>query len=592
VLLAGAVAAVAGLALDAGGALDRQERDTVDLRFRLRADKPPNDVAVVAIDDVTFSDLRRQWPFPRALHARAVTRLAAAHPRVIAYDVQFTEPTTPAQDFALYDAIGRAGGAVLATSESDDRGRTNVLGGDAQLARIHSRAAATNLPTDAGGEIRRFPYAHAGLQSMAVAVARRAGRPVDRADFDHGEALIDYRGPPGTIPTYSFSDLVRGRIPADRLRGKVVVVGASAPTLQDVHPVPTAPDELMSGPEVQASAIWTAMHGFPLHDAPGWIGALLIALLGFAPAVAGLRLRPPAIVLGAAVLGAAYLGAAQLAFDSGWIVAVVAPLVALAAGAIAMIVTGYVAEATERRRVALHNEELEREVLARTEELRETQLEVIARLGQAAESRDEDTGAHIERMSRLCRRLGLEVGMSPAEAEVLRQASAMHDVGKIGIPDRVLRKAGPLDREERSVMQSHTTIGASILTGSRSPLVRMAEAIARTHHERWDGSGYPAGLRGEEIPLEGRICAICDVFDALLSARAYKDAWSADDAVAEIARGSGTQFDPRLVEAFLRVAPELEREMRADHGAPAGGDGAGPPAPADAETAEAALRRR
>jgi cyclic di-GMP phosphodiesterase len=140
---------------------------------------------------------------------------------------------------------------------------------------------------------------------------------------------------------------------------------------------------------------------------------------------------------------------------------------------------------------------------------------------------------------------------------MLRHASALHDVGKIGIPDDVLLKPGALDPDEWRIMQSHTAKGAEILAGSNSPLIQMAEAIARTHHERWDGTGYPNGLKGEEIPLVGRICAICDVYDALGSKRPYKDAWPVARVLEEIAQGSGSHFDPALVAAFLKLAPEL-----------------------------------
>jgi putative two-component system response regulator len=144
---------------------------------------------------------------------------------------------------------------------------------------------------------------------------------------------------------------------------------------------------------------------------------------------------------------------------------------------------------------------------------------------------------------------------------MLRHASAMHDVGKIGIPDGVLLKPGRLDDDEWALMRSHPQIGAEILEGSRSPLVQLGREIALTHHERWDGGGYPSGLAGEEIPIEGRICAICDVFDALLSERPYKKAWPLQDAIEEIRRGGGHHFDPELVELFLPLARRLHTEL-------------------------------
>ena len=134
-------------------------------------------------------------------------------------------------------------------------------------------------------------------------------------------------------------------------------------------------------------------------------------------------------------------------------------------------------------------------------------------------------------------------------------------MGKVGIPDEILSKPGPLDDDEWETMKTHTTIGASILSGSASPLVQLSETIALTHHERWDGSGYPRGLSGEQIPLAGRICAICDVFDALLSARPYKHPWPYQQAIGEIASQAGAHFDPQLVEAFLVIAPELHAEQ-------------------------------
>ena len=206
------------------------------------------------------------------------------------------------------------------------------------------------------------------------------------------------------------------------------------------------------------------------------------------------------------------------------------------------------------------NEQLEARVRERTRELRDTQLEIAVRLGNAVESHDGETGRHIDRIGRFCERLALEIGMSPEEAELLRHASALHDVGKVGIPDSILLKPGLFEPHERDLMQTHTTIGAKILGGSSSELIQLGETVALSHHEHWDGGGYPHGLEGEQIPLAGRICAICDVFDALLSPRPYKAPWPIELVLAEIEGLGGSQFEPRLVDAFLGVAPELHRE--------------------------------
>jgi CHASE2 domain-containing sensor protein len=566
ILIAGAVAICAGVAVYLTGAATGFEQSTINKRFQLRHVPPPRGISLVNIDDVTFSDLQKRWPLRRSLHAQVIDRIAAAHPKEIVYDVQFTEPSAPSEDLALYRAVARAGGAVLATIEIDDHGHTNVLGGDQNLAAVHAQAAASNLLNQSDGSghslVTSFPYAISGLRTVGVTAAERAtGVGISGASFPSGGALIDYRGGSGTFPAVSFSHVLRGEFDPSIFRNQIVVVGVSDPTLQDVHPTPMSGSNLMSGPEVQANAIWTALHGLPLHTVPPVVNVALIILMGMLVPLGRLRLRILPMALAAPMIAGLFLFASQLAFDHGLILAVVSPMFSLALGTVGALVTSHVVESQARQRVSLDNELLEERVHERTEELRETQLEIVRRLGQAAESRDGETGLHIERMSRLCQRLARAVGMSVEEADLLRHASVMHDVGKIGIPDRVLLKAGSFTREEWETMKSHTTIGAVILAGSRSPLVRMAETVALTHHERWDGSGYPAGLRREEIPLVGRICAICDVFDALLSKRPYKDAWSMPAAVQEIRGQSGRHFDPQLVDAFLELVPELEQEL-------------------------------
>ncbi len=203
------------------------------------------------------------------------------------------------------------------------------------------------------------------------------------------------------------------------------------------------------------------------------------------------------------------------------------------------------------------NEVLERKVQKRTKELHDTQLEVIQRLSLAAEYRDDDTGVHISRMSQYTSLLAQGVGMSPRECELILHATPMHDVGKIGIPDNILLKSGPLNAEEWEIMKTHTTIGARLMENGRSELIMLAEMIALTHHERWNGKGYPSGLEGEEIPLVGRLCSIADVFDALTSKRPYKEAWPVEASVQEIQRMSGAHFEPRLVELFMDLLPEI-----------------------------------
>jgi putative two-component system response regulator len=204
-----------------------------------------------------------------------------------------------------------------------------------------------------------------------------------------------------------------------------------------------------------------------------------------------------------------------------------------------------------------HNNNLETLVRDRTRELEQTRLEIIHRLGRAAEFRDNETGRHVIRLSHMTERLAREIGMSEDDCKLLLHASPLHDVGKIGISDTILLKEGELTPEEWEAMKMHPVIGAEILSGSNSKMMKMAETICLTHQERWDGLGYPLGLKGEEIPLVGRIVAVCDVFDALTSQRPYKKAYSIEKAMEIIESKSGTDFEPRLVETFKKVLPDM-----------------------------------
>ena len=207
-----------------------------------------------------------------------------------------------------------------------------------------------------------------------------------------------------------------------------------------------------------------------------------------------------------------------------------------------------------------------KELQERNEELETTRLEIIRRLGRAGEYRDNETGMHVLRMSKSCQRLALAAGFNDSDAERILQASPMHDVGKIGIPDAILLKPGKLTESEYEVIQTHVEIGGDIIGDQDIGLMRMARTIALTHHEKWDGTGYPNGLKGEDIPIEGRIAAICDVFDALTSERPYKKAWSIEDASAFIEEQAGKHFDPELVGLFNEILPDILaiREKYAD----------------------------
>ncbi|MFW5498831.1 MULTISPECIES: HD domain-containing phosphohydrolase [unclassified Maridesulfovibrio] len=205
-----------------------------------------------------------------------------------------------------------------------------------------------------------------------------------------------------------------------------------------------------------------------------------------------------------------------------------------------------------KTQLALYNQSLHLEemVQERTKEIYATRQDIVRRLGIAAQYKDNETGAHIMRMSIYCQILARKIGMKESEGNILLNAAPMHDIGKIGIPDLILTKPGKLDKEEWEIMKTHTTIGGTILGNHDYDLMNVAKRVALCHHEKWDGSGYPAGLRGEAIPIEGRIAAVADVFDALTSKRPYKPAWTVEDSYDYILKERGKHFDPQLVDAF------------------------------------------
>lgn len=205
--------------------------------------------------------------------------------------------------------------------------------------------------------------------------------------------------------------------------------------------------------------------------------------------------------------------------------------------------------------------------LVKADELKSTRLQIIQKLGRAAEYKDNETGMHVMRMSHYSKVLALAYGFSEAAADDLLNAAPMHDIGKIGIADHILLKPGKLTEDEFAIMKGHPEIGAEILGESDAPILKLARSVALHHHEKWDGSGYPFGLKGEQIPIEARIVALADVFDALTSERPYKKAWTIDDALNLLVDQSGCHFDPELVELFLSVMPQILeiKERFTDH---------------------------
>ncbi len=231
-----------------------------------------------------------------------------------------------------------------------------------------------------------------------------------------------------------------------------------------------------------------------------------------------------------------------------------------------------IVKARVRTHLALYDQtrELERMVRQRTHELLKTRQQIIRRLGRAAEFKDNETGNHVLRMSHYARLIALAHGLGDETADIIFNTAPMHDIGKIGIPDSILLKPGKLNSEEWEIMHQHPVMGAEIIGQHENELLQTARVIALSHHEKWDGSGYPGGLKGEEIPLEGRVVAIADVFDALVSVRPYKKAYPVDESLKIMEAAIGSHFDPTLMLAFQKALPEILRikEIYADeHGA-------------------------
>jgi adenylate cyclase len=358
----------AGFAIAAYGfhSFARLELSTVDARFSIRGNPATmNNVVVVGIDDRTFNEANLQWPLPRSVQAKVIDRLSAAGAKVIAEDIQYTEPTTPMpgcgalcsrladkEDEALaesvYNADRKNSKVVLSTTEVGKDGSTYVLGGNARL--LGARVANGNYIPDVDGVIRRFRYQIDGLETLPLVAAERAlGHPIDPSALPDKRAWIDF-APPGAIPFLSFSRVLDGKFDPAVVRGAIVVVGATAPILQDVHPTSTSGGSGVSGPEIQATAIHTVLGGFPLRNGPAWLNLWVICILALVPAALGLRFSVALTIAIAALLGAAYAVGTQYAFNNGTILAVVYPVGALAISTVGALGAHYLFAAFDRQR--------------------------------------------------------------------------------------------------------------------------------------------------------------------------------------------------------------------------------------------------
>jgi adenylate cyclase len=461
---------------------------------------------------------------------------------------------------------------------------TGVLCSLASLGAAARASGFLNASPDRDGVLRRMPQivefrgelypglalatVREALGTRRLAVAAPAeGRPAvwldDRAiplEAD-GSLLVRFRGPAGTFPRHSAVDVLELRVPPRAVDGRVVFVGVSALGLGDLVATPLG--SFLTGVEVHATVADNLLGGDLVRRPPGAPAAELLLVLAVAIAVAlgvsafGWAWNLP-LALGSVV--ALWLGAGWLLAARGWFVSPLFPTLALA-GALGV--------------AALHRLVAERERADRsTRQLRTAREMMLHALTSLTETRDFETGAHLVRTSRYARVLGEELAsvpkfrdfFTPETIDLIARLAPIHDIGKVGVADRTLRKPGPLSEDERDEMSRHTIYGRDVIerteerVGVRDDfLLKVAKEIVYSHHERWDGAGYPEGLRGEQIPIAGRMVALVDVYDALASDRVYKGALPHEDVVDAIAAARGTHFDPDMVDAFMRVREEWRR---------------------------------
>jgi adenylate cyclase len=634
----GLAALLAGLYMWRPAPLSRADLAVYDWLLVAAPPRPPSGrVALVEVDERSLTEAGR-WPWPRDRMAALLDRVRALGATAVGLDVLFAEPESggaagalgpgagavalfPA-DAALEAALGR-GGIVLGYAFTFERpvdrscrlrpiglARTGAGGTLARVPRasgvlcslpaLEAAAASSgfmNAAADADGTLRRMPQlVELGgeiFPSLALATVR-AGLAVDRLaltdpaagspavwlgdreiplDAD-GSVLVRFRGPAGTFPRVSAVDVLRERVAPDALRGRIVFVGVSALGLGDVVTTPLG--SFLPGAEVHATVADNLLQGDfirrPAGSAVAELALVVAAALGAALAVLGLGWRWTAPLAACAAV-ALWLGAGWLFAARGWYLSPLFPTLALAGGLGLAALHRLLAE---RARANLSSRQL-----------RTAREMILHALTSLTETRDFETGAHLVRCSRYARALGEALAahpkfrsfLTPETIDLIARLAPIHDIGKVGVADRTLRKPGPLSDDERTEMARHPIYGRDVITrteervGVRDDfLLRLAKEIVYCHHERWDGSGYPQGLRGDAIPVAGRMVALVDVYDALSSARVYKGALPHDAVVRAIVDGRGTHFDPDMVDAFLRIQEDWRRiaiDFADEHEAPA-----------------------
>jgi adenylate cyclase len=607
---------VAALAIIRPASLSRLENAVYDVMLRSAPVRQPGDgVVIVDVDERSLSTVG-QWPWQRDIVARLIERLREMGAAVVALDVIFPEPDRAAPGAAgdpdtVLAASLRTGRVVLGYAATFDRAdrqpsctlhplglavvqprddtghmpffeATGILCSLPALGEAANGSGFLNAAPDADGILRRAPllvrydgriYPSLALASVAAATgasdfalrvehANSASLSIDDAIVPldgRSNLLLRYRGAKRTFPYVSAADVLDGRVPDGRLRGKIVFVGTTALGTREV--VATPLDTLFTGVEVQATIADNLLRGDALWRPAGGpaVEALLAIALGYAVA---LLLAWRGLTVG--LLGAAGAAAALWSVAAWQLSArgfVLSPLYPLLGIVLPLAATTLAKAFAERRRADIAGREKT-----------DAQHLMVQSLLSLTETRDAETGRHSMRTrrytallaTRLARHPRFRADLTPERVELLARLAPLHDIGKVGIPDHILNKPGALTPEERSQIRNHPALGRDVILKAERQvgvqndrILEMAKDIVYTHHERWDGTGYPQGLHGAAIPVEGRVLAIVDVYDALVTRSLYQTPMSHADAVSFIASGRGTHFDPDVVDAFLDVAAEF-----------------------------------
>jgi adenylate cyclase len=623
VFLCGAVPVVltALLAIHRPALLARIDDSVYDVVVRSVPARPPaNRVVIVDVDEQSLSSIG-QWPWPRDVMGRLISRLRDAGAATVALDIIFAEADRygragdhgQSPDDQLASML-RDGGVILGyglTFESTPRpGNVCVLHpiglailksrevvDEAEAPYFQASGAVCSLPSlaeaagvsgflnaapDSDGILRRVPliaeldgrvYPSLALaavsrlrhvRNMALEVSNVNASVLTLDDLNvpvdaRSNLLLRYRGEKRTFPYLSAADVLAGRIPAETVRDKIVLVGTTALGTREV--VATPLDTLFAGVEVQATVADNLLQGDFIQRSPlgSSLEALAVLVLGSLLSVIVARIGVVLGVIAAVtmILGL-WPGAVWLLSNGGVFISPLSPTLGIT---LALSTMTFAKFTVERGRA----ESAGREKTA-------AQRLMVQTLLSLTETRDAETGRHSRRTQQYARLLANELSryaeyreqLTPDRIDLLSSLAPLHDIGKVGIPDHILNKPGALTEDELAEMRRHPVLGRDVIlkaeqrVGVRDDVtLAMAKDIVYTHHERWDGTGYPQGLRGTQIPVAGRVMAIVDVYDAAVSRNLYRPSMTHDQAVDLITRGRGTHFDPAVVDAFVTVAPVL-----------------------------------